>query len=405
MSHQGPRRYRQPDVHGHPAPEPPTASTGPDAGPDTGEFAAVSGYAELTAYRRAGYAGFPDQQGFPPPPYEQPVYQEQPAYEEAAYQEQAAYQGRPAYQGRHSGPIPAPAPGRDPGVHQTPATYGRPAAYPPAAPGQYEPPESRQYQPPGPAHYQPPAPGQYRPAAPHQRVRPGPRGRATGAITRTAGPAAPAGPAATATYAGPDSDEFAAPVINPAPVDAPPVSDGRQDPAAYAGLRKPAPESRPEMGHRAGRHLLAGTVTGLLAAAVAISGSVLAAMLLRPLKSPVSAVAAILRSTTVANFAGEHFGSREHVILLALPWLASAVAAVIIGLVARRHRVAGVIGIIAFFGVAGAFVAATRPGSHAADVVPSLVGGVAGAVALVALASVLIGPAAAGRDRSGRARS
>lgn len=278
MSHQGPRRYRQPDVHDHPAPEPPTASTGPNAGPNTGEFAAVSGYAELTAYRRAGYAGFPEQ-GFPPPPYEQPGYQEQPAY-----------------QGRHSGPIPAAAPGQDPGVHQTPGAHARPTA--------------------------------------------------------------------------------------------------------YAGLRKPAPESGPEVGHRASRHLLAGLVTGLLAAAVAISGSVLAAMLLRPLKSPVSAVAAILRSPTVANFAGEHFGSREHVILLALPWLVSAVAAVIIGLVARRHRVAGVIGIVAFFGVAGAFIVATRPGSHAADVVPSLVGGVAGAVALVALASVLVGPAAAARDRS-----
>jgi hypothetical protein len=374
---QGPRRYRQPDVYDYPVPEPPTASTGPNAGPNTGEFAAVSGYAELTAYRRAGYAGFPEQQGFPPP-----------AHEQAAYQEQVAYHGR------HSGPIPAAAPGQDPGVYQTPAAYARPAAYPPAAPGQYEPPDSGQHQPPGPAQYQPPAPGQYRPTAPYQRVRPGPRSRATGAITRTAGPGAPAAPAATATYAGPDSDEFAVPVINPAPVDAPPVSDGRQDPTAYAGLRKPAPESGPEVVRRAGRHLLAGLVTGLLAAAVAISGSVLAAMLLRPLKSPVSAVAAILRSTTVANFAGEHFGSREHVILLALPWLASAIAAVIIGLVARRHRVAGVIGIIAFFGVAGAFVAATRPGSHAADVVPSLVGGVAGAITLVALASVLVGSTA-----------
>lgn len=145
-----------------------------------------------------------------------------------------------------------------------------------------------------------------------------------------------------------------------------------------------------------------GMVTGLLSAAVAISGSVLAAMLLRPLKSPVSAVASILRTTTVANFAGEHFGSRDHIILLALPWLISAVVAVIIGLIARRHRVAGVIAIIAFFGAAAGFVAATRPGSHAADVVPSLVGGVAGAVALIALASVLLGPASAYRARARR---
>jgi DMSO/TMAO reductase YedYZ molybdopterin-dependent catalytic subunit len=58
-----------------------------------------------------------------------------------------------------------------------------------------------------------------------------------------------------------------------------------------------------------------------------------------------------------------------------------------LGLIARRRRAAGVIGMTAVFGVAGAFGVIARPGSHAADVLPSLIGGVAGAVALAVLAS------------------
>jgi len=64
------------------------------------------------------------------------------------------------------------------------------------------------------------------------------------------------------------------------------------------------------------------------------------------------------------------------------------IAAAVLGLTARRHRAAGVIGMIAVFGAGAAFAVLTRPGSHAADVIPALVGGVAGAVTLATLACI-----------------
>lgn len=260
MSYQGPQGYRQPDVYDYPVPD----GDGEGGGE---QLDGTVGYAELTAYRRAGYPGYGD---FQAPPV---------AREPLVSPESPASPGQPAFRGRLSGPFPDTA------------GYQRPDAY--------------------------------QPPAPPPRVAPGRRSNVSTAVNRPA-----------PTYLGPESDEFAAPVINPAPVDAPPASHGRQDHAGGGGL--------------------AAMAIGLLSAAVAISGSVLAAMLLRPLRSPVS----------------------------------------------RRHRVAGVIGIIAFFGAAAGFVAATRPGGHAADVVPSLAGGVAGAVALLVLASVLLGPAR--RARRGR---
>ena len=190
-------------------------------------------------------------------------------------------------------------------------------------------------------------------------------------------------------YPGPVSDEFATPVINPAPVDSPPASDGDEDPTAYVGLTPPEPGRGPTPGawRRRGRGLLAGMTTGLLAAAVAITVAILAAALLRPEASPVTAVAAILRSAASTSFAVRHLGARGHVVLLTLAWLAVAVVAMTFGLIARRRHAAGVIGMTAVFGAAAAFSVLTRPGSQAVDVVPALLGGVAGALALAVLAS------------------
>jgi DMSO/TMAO reductase YedYZ molybdopterin-dependent catalytic subunit len=190
-------------------------------------------------------------------------------------------------------------------------------------------------------------------------------------------------------YPGPVSDEFATPVINPAPVDSPPASDGDEDPTAYVGLAPPGPGRVPTPGawRRRGRGLLAGMTTGLLAAAVAITVATLAAALLRPQASPVSAVARMLRSAAMTSFAARHLGAREHIILLTLAWLAVAAVAMTFGLIARRRRAAGVIGMTAVFGAAAAFSVLARPGSQAADVVPSLLGGLAGAIALALLAS------------------
>jgi DMSO/TMAO reductase YedYZ molybdopterin-dependent catalytic subunit len=267
-----------------------------------------------------------------------------------------------------------PWPGSQPDVHDYPAGYSellgyRRAGYPDyqaspgyQAPSWYEASQGHQ------------VPQEYREPQEYQ----GPGGYRTSAVITEP-------PANTGLI----SDEFAAPLINPAPVDSPPASDGDEDPTAYVGLAPPGPGRGPTSGawRRRGRGLLAGMTTGLLAAAVAITVATLAAALLRPQASPVSAVARMLRSAAMTSFAARQLGTREHIILLTLAWLAVAAVAMTFGLIARRRRAAGVIGMTAVFGAAAAFSVLARPGSQAVDVVPSLLGGLAGAIALALLAS------------------
>ena len=56
--------------------------------------------------------------------------------------------------------------------------------------------------------------------------------------------------------------------------------------------------------------------------------------------------------------------------------------AIVIGAAARRGAALGVAGVAAFALVV-AFVAVTRPGSHVSDVMPAVIGGLAGIVALL----------------------
>jgi sulfite oxidase len=62
-----------------------------------------------------------------------------------------------------------------------------------------------------------------------------------------------------------------------------------------------------------------------------------------------------------------------------------ALLAVFIGMIAWRHLSVGVLG-IGLFGAFGAFVAYTRPESRVTDVIPSLIGGVVGIIAIAVLA-------------------
>ena len=59
-----------------------------------------------------------------------------------------------------------------------------------------------------------------------------------------------------------------------------------------------------------------------------------------------------------------------------------ALIAIVIGVLAWRRVSIGVAG-IGLFGLFGAFVAITRPESHVTDVIPSIVGGIAGIVAII----------------------
>jgi hypothetical protein len=135
--------------------------------------------------------------------------------------------------------------------------------------------------------------------------------------------------------------------------------------------------------HRRG--LVVGAVTGLLAAAVAIGVATLAAAFVGPQASPlivvgdafVNRVPAVLRTMAV-----DHFGQHGRTVLLLGMYVMIAIVAMAIGVLTRHAPVLGVAA-IAVFGVFGAFVAITRPQGQLSDVLPSVFGAIAGAIALL----------------------
>jgi membrane-bound ClpP family serine protease len=79
------------------------------------------------------------------------------------------------------------------------------------------------------------------------------------------------------------------------------------------------------------------------------------------------------------GFAMHHFGPHGGTVLL-LGLI--AVIAIAIGAAARRSAALGVAGVAAFALVV-AFVTVTRPASHVSDVMPAVIGGLAGVAALL----------------------
>lgn len=134
--------------------------------------------------------------------------------------------------------------------------------------------------------------------------------------------------------------------------------------------------------------MLAGAITGFLAAGVAIGIAMLAAAFVRPQASPVIAVGGWFIDHTppsLKEFAVQNFGENDKTVLLASMYTVIGILAIIIGLLSRRRAIIGAIGIAAF-GIFGAYIAATRPDSRMTDVIPALVGGVTGVGALLLLA-------------------
>jgi hypothetical protein len=130
---------------------------------------------------------------------------------------------------------------------------------------------------------------------------------------------------------------------------------------------------------------MVGAVTELLAIGVVLGVSTLAAAVLKSATSPVGAMAAAFADRTPAalrNAVVHHFGAQGQTVLLLGMYLTFAVVAVVIGTLARRDAAACVAGVAAFTLVA-AFVAITRPTSHVADVTPVVIGGLAGAAAVL----------------------
>jgi hypothetical protein len=133
------------------------------------------------------------------------------------------------------------------------------------------------------------------------------------------------------------------------------------------------------------RGLMVSAATEFLATAVVIGVTTLAAGLLKSTVSPVSAMGTIFIDRTPAvlrGFALHHFGTHGRTALLLGMYAVIAVVAIAIGVAARRAAALGVTGVAAF-ALVTAFVAVTRPASHVSDVMPAVIGGLAGVAALL----------------------
>ncbi|HTU72050.1 MAG TPA: hypothetical protein VMG38_00890 [Trebonia sp.] len=145
-----------------------------------------------------------------------------------------------------------------------------------------------------------------------------------------------------------------------------------------------------EQGWSAGRTLgglVAGAVSGFLAAGTTLGVANLAAAFVRPRSSPIVAVGGEFMAHTpaaVTNFLAGKLGENDMATLLLSMYFAVALIALVIGMIAWRQLPAGVAG-IGLFGLYGAFITYTAPGSHATDVIPSLAGSLAGIIVLAAL--------------------
>ncbi|MFF1778630.1 molybdopterin-dependent oxidoreductase [Streptomyces virginiae] len=147
------------------------------------------------------------------------------------------------------------------------------------------------------------------------------------------------------------------------------------------------------------RGALAAT-SGLLAGFTALAVGELVASLVRPQAGPVTVVggAAIDRTPAwLKDYAIRTFGESDKLVLRWGILATIGVLAALLGLVALRHRRTGAAGVLAF-GAVGAVAALTRPDSGGVgDVLPSLLGAVAGAAVLHLLVGHLtVAPAASG---------
>lgn len=202
----------------------------------------------------------------------------------------------------------------------------------------------------------------------------------------------PASPAAYPdTFNGAPADTFSAgftDAFSRAPADAmyqPPATGAFSQASSADGLRLTA--DGPSKPRRSAVEWLAGAVAGFLAAAVAIGVANLTAAFVRPQASPIIAVGEAFIDRTppaLKNFAVEKFGENDKNMLLLGMYVTIALIAIVIGMIAWRRVYVGVAG-IGLFGLFGAFVAFTRPESHPTDVIPSIIGGIAGIAAIYLL--------------------
>ncbi|MFE4536129.1 sulfite oxidase [Streptomyces scopuliridis] len=146
-----------------------------------------------------------------------------------------------------------------------------------------------------------------------------------------------------------------------------------------------------------------GALSGLITGASALAVAELVAVSVRPEASPVNAVGGAFIDRTppwLKDFAVRNFGTNDKLVLQLGILTLLAVFAMAVGVVALRHRPAGLAAVLAF-GAVGAVAAVGRPGGGPLDALPSVVG----AVPACGVLQLLIGrlafrpsPAAEGAD-------
>ena len=157
--------------------------------------------------------------------------------------------------------------------------------------------------------------------------------------------------------------------------------------APRPGAGVPSDFGGDENENRGGLGMVVGSVTGVLAAAVVLGVATLAAGFMGRQASPVSAIDGIFTAhvpSALRSSAAQHFGGHTRLVLLLGMYLVVAIIAMVIGTIARHSRAFGVMGIGAF-GLLAAYVVISRPGSQAADVIPAVIGALAGVAALLYL--------------------
>jgi DMSO/TMAO reductase YedYZ molybdopterin-dependent catalytic subunit len=140
---------------------------------------------------------------------------------------------------------------------------------------------------------------------------------------------------------------------------------------------------------------LAAAASGVLAGATAVAVGHLLAVLIAPAASPLLAVGSTLIDLApqpVKAFAIATFGESDKIALLAGIGATLVVLAAVIGLVAYERPRLGALAVGAF-GLVGAAAALARPTSTPLAILPSIVGAVAGIVALLVLRRLVAEPA------------
>jgi DMSO/TMAO reductase YedYZ molybdopterin-dependent catalytic subunit len=136
-----------------------------------------------------------------------------------------------------------------------------------------------------------------------------------------------------------------------------------------------------------------GALLGLLAAGVALGVGELVAAWVRPAASPIIVVGnrlILLTPESLKRWAIRQFGTNDKHALLIGIYLGLAVCAVLIGLLALRRLTAGLTG-VALLGVLGSYCALTSHAHRGTDVVPSVVGALAGMAVLAVLTRAVSG--------------